>query len=156
MTGSTLEYSSGASSCLDGSITGTESETGFDMTVYVVRNALDPSDDIQSMDDSSSIELIRADIHDLPSYCSIKEFSSAMGFDELQHAYFVRAAVPLILSLRPNEVKKAMEILLQRTTGMTRANQEQSLERIASPTVFYISGEGGCVKSWVELGQKIL
>ncbi len=73
---------SGGSGFLNASIIDTEAETGFGMTVDVVRNALESSDAIQSVDDSRSTEQFRADIHDLPPCWSIKEFSSPIVFDE--------------------------------------------------------------------------
>lgn len=129
-------------------------EFGAQMTVGIIRSDLESSNQFETPQDTRSAEQTRADIESLPFYCSIQDFSSAISFEELQHASFTRAAVPLILSLRPIKRQEAIESLLGSSHGDERENLEHALRIISSSTVLYVSGEGGCGKSCVELGLR--
>ncbi len=106
-------------------------------------------------DDLRTKEQICADIESLPDFCSIHEFKTAMGFEELENASFTRAVVPLILFLKTDTRREAIKRLLEHIEGKMSENQEQSLVRISSSTLFCMADRGGCDESWIELALHI-
>ena len=125
------------------------------MTITILRDGIvKNSRDIAMNYASKTSEQVEFYIMNLQPYYAIQDLSRAFGFDLLQHAAFCRIAILFVLSLCPVLRQRSLSMIAEKNFGQVTNEQENALKRISPPKIFYLGGEGECVKSSVECGLR--
>ena len=121
------------------------------MTITILRDVIVADSRVIAMNGASrTSEQVEFDIKNLQLDCAIRGLSPAFGFDPLQHAAFCRSPIPFVLSLRPVLRQIALSIIAEENFGQVTNELENALNRLSSPTIFYLGGQGRCGKSCLD------